>query len=75
MCGEGPDISQVDPRWELSAFDWFPLAMCFQHLNEPAKARTCLDRAEHWLSTHPDLPAGWPEDMKVLRTEAVELLK
>ena len=68
-------LSQADPRWELSAFDWYPLAMCFHHLNEPAKARTCLDRAEHWLSTHPDLPAGWPEDVKVLRTEAVELLK
>ena len=44
----------------------------------PSHREICAEagkRGIHIICPHPDLPAGWPEDVKVLRTEAAELLK
>jgi tetratricopeptide (TPR) repeat protein len=57
------------------AHDLFFLAMCYQRLGEPAKARQCYDRALRWWQSQGALiPEDEVEELNAFRAEAAALL-
>jgi hypothetical protein len=57
-----------------TAYELFFLAMCYQHLGQPEKARDCYDRANKWWLAHAKLPQQWADELESFRNEAATLL-
>ncbi len=57
-----------------TAFEWFFMAMSYQNLGQPARARACYDKGVEWCARQKDLPASWAEDLAEFRSEAERLL-
>jgi hypothetical protein len=62
---------------QTTAYDLFFLAMCYQHLGHPQKARDCYDRANKWCQAHANLANVAPQSADELQSflnEAATLL-
>jgi hypothetical protein len=57
-----------------TAYELFFLAMCYQHLGQPEKARDCYGRANKWWQAHANLPQQWADELESFRNEAATLL-
>ncbi len=60
---------------KTDAFDLFFLAMCHQHLGNPARAKECFDRAVRWRREQKTLPPQYIQELKAFQAEAEECLK
>jgi WD40 repeat protein/Tfp pilus assembly protein PilF len=59
---------------DADAFDLFFLAMCHHELGEPAKAKTCYDRAVKWVNEKPGMRSQWLAELAAFQAEAEGLL-
>ena len=57
-----------------TAWDYFFLAMCYQRLGEPDKARDFYVKATQWWSRQPQLRPDKVEELTSFRAEADALL-
>lgn len=86
-AARGPEAIQ---EWEMAgqlfprrAWDWLFMAMTHRRLEEPAKAKECLDKALHWIASAKEGKdrnirwMHWLEQNEVgaLRREAEALVK
>ena len=59
---------------QFDAFDLFFLAMAHHRLGNPQEARTCFDRAVHWLGEQQTLPGQHAREPAAFRAEAESVL-
>jgi WD40 repeat protein len=71
------DAVKVDSGKAI-AWDMFFLAMCYQRLGQPMKARECFDRADQWRQqarqTIANIPEQWMDELKLFHAEAAAVL-
>jgi serine/threonine protein kinase/WD40 repeat protein len=71
------DAVKVDTG-KAVAWDQFFLAMCYQRLGQPAKARECFERASAWCrqarQTITNVSEQWAAELKAFRAEAAAVL-
>ena len=60
-------------KGQLDGYDLFFMAMCWARLDEPERARECLDRAQKWQGTT-KLTAHEIEELKLIGHEAETVL-
>jgi serine/threonine protein kinase/WD40 repeat protein/Tfp pilus assembly protein PilF len=60
---------------ELAAFDLFFLAMCFQQLGDPAKAKDCYQRAREWVQQRKDMLPQHAAELRAFQAEAEAMLQ
>src|SRR5262249_44019536 len=59
---------------QYAAFDLYFLAMSYERLGQPAKARACFDRANAAVETETSLSASHRQELADFRAEAEEVL-